>query len=83
MTVPVEVNSYSSAQRSCSKMAGCMQAWLGLEYISRVALWALFFAWGMSVVQVPYGRLLGLLLVKLCHLMSVPGSPTAEVTRAM
>lgn len=52
-----------------------MQAWLGLEYVSRVALWALFFAWGMSVVQVPYGSLLGLLLVKLCHLMSVLGTP--------
>jgi hypothetical protein len=32
-----------------------LQSWLGLERVDRAALWALFFAWGISVIQVlPY-----------------------------
>ena len=30
-----------------------LQSWLGLEAVDRAALWALFFAWGISVIQVP------------------------------
>jgi hypothetical protein len=29
-----------------------LQSWLGLEAVDRAALWALFFAWGISVIQV-------------------------------
>ncbi len=28
------------------------QEWLGIETVNRAALWALFFGWGISVIQV-------------------------------
>ena len=45
----------SVALGPCESHVGCchvMQAWLGLSYVDVPALWALFIAFGASIIQV-------------------------------